>query len=446
MPETVSAQDPSVHQHGLETGPAATLDMSGAPTEVRGLDDISGLRESVPGDDKALQSLGETDGQLRQTAQEDFGRIALDNSDVELSPSAAEELEGVSLSDSLTPWESVPPIQTPEKPEIMESVFDLARNDDVDIEKRIEAIETYVKNQEAKEDRAQPGETLDEYLARLDRVTSGQEALWSPELKYARQVLQSLKALERPEDQTANSSPTKPSAASASNSTTGTTNSAKPGLGSSQTTPSHQTAQKPNTSGAPANSSNTSTSTTTTTTGQQQSQPPGTTTQTSTPSPSPTPTPQKQQPQVPSAAPAEQAAAAQATQGGFDQAEASQSAAQVENESKYAPTTSIEPNREEYSGEKNFIDTLSQEDQTIWGDILRINEQHKDGEVSEALDALQKDFTPENAGLVMGRVERSALKRQNRGDVFGARQQKILATNLDQLAGHIFGRSINRVA
>lgn len=467
MPETLTAPDPSVHQHGLETGPAASVDMSGAPTQIRGLD-VGGLRE-VPEDGKVLQDFGEM-GEEAGPAQEGLGMIALSGSEVEVPPLAIERgFDEPEASESLAPPAPVPPIQTPEHPEIMQSVFELARNVDVPLGRRIEALKTYVQNQEAKED-TRPGETLDEYLARLDRVTAGEEHLWSPELKYAKETLHSLELMRGPERETDSQSASQTTEVAQPNPVSETIDDQaepEPELpsskaASSQTIPSNQTTQKPTNSSTQTNASNTGTNSNTSTntnntntsnntnsnssnTTQQQTQ----TTPTPTPpSPSPKPNQKSQQPANPTVQAAQAAAAAQAGQGGFGGAEAAavQSTAHRETGATPISTADMGPGQEA-GEEKGFVDTLSLEDQTIWENIVRINDQFKDGEVSEALTSLEKNFNEENAAIVMSRAQKSAQARQGRGDVFGARQQQMLAANLAQLTGHVLGKDIfSRVA
>lgn len=458
MPETISVQDPAVHQHGLETGPAASVDMSGNPTEIRGLDDASGLREAVPEDSKVLQDFGEV-GEEAGPAQEGLGMIALGGSEVEVPPLAIEQgFDEPEVSESLAPPAPVLPIQTPEHPEIMQSVFELARNGDVPIEKRIEALETYVRNQEAQED-TRPGETFEQYMDRMDRVTAGQEHLWSPELRYAKETLASLRMMRGPERDRDSQAATQMPEATSSTSVTETIDPAEPEPEitttqtiSSQPASSNQSAQKPNNTTTQTNTSNTNTNTSTnnsssnTSNTNQQTQ-----TKSSPPTPKPSPSPsskpsQKNQPANPAVPAAQAAAAAQAGQAGFGEAAAATAlvVAQKTN-STPVPIADVGPTPET-GKEQGFAGTLSPEDQIIWEDILRINEEFKDGDVSVALTSLEKNFNKENARIVMDRVEESARVRQENGDELGARRQIKLAKNLDLLAGHVFGERVNRAA
>ncbi len=465
MAETLQ-DDPSVHQRGLQVRPAASPKTSGAPTDVRGSDNFNGLKEAGPADGKVLESLGRF-GENTPTTQEGLGQIALNGSGIETSPQSSMDngtenadadqpglnsekldalaeraqslLKGTSprhfgqdiqrLSASLGETQQagtkevksqtnplisteIPPIQTPENPAVMQSVFELANNPKVDIDTRILAIKAYIKKQEAKEDQGPPGETFEEYKARLGRITSGQERGWSPELKYAKEVLLALKALRRPEDQGADhvtheANDTQPPI---------TTNEPKlaPEEKSTQE-PEHEDASYSGTEVVDYEEPETYEEAVEKITQKKQQEPPV-----------PQPVPQ----QVPNLSLES------------DQIGKLNSLGTLAPTKTGESTTSTQPNETQ----RDLVDTLKAGDKNLWDEIVRIDTQQNDGEVSEGLRRLKDSFTSEGARKVVSIAEARATERSEGGDVPGAKQLKRLARDVRKLNEHVSGVTIPEAA
>lgn len=365
------------------------------------------------------------------------------------TPAQAKEVNKQQPSESIqttqpntqTPTEEAA-LRLPEGPAMMQSLFELATNPNVDLETRIAAIETYVKNQEAREDQGPPGETIDEYYARLDRITSGQESAWSPELKYAKEVLLTLKTLRGSGSQQANSPTTSQTGSTQTNGSAAGTPKSKPlPKPKPAANPSPTQAQKPKSQSQQTSSTPSGTNAT------QQQTP--VSNQTAAPQ-SPNHTQQQKNPKAQATQPVQpvppqaQAAAGNLSFGGSDQTGAPASPEKPKQMKPEQSITSTEPYRED---QKSVTEQLGGADKQLWDAAARLEQQQSyDDELSQRFRELKDDFTSQRAAKVVDLAERRAQKLAEVGNISDANNMTELAEDVIKLNERISGVSLKPAA